>query len=53
MGTYLCPIEKCNKIIICKMTNTPLNPNYVISSSIRCKILKQEKQEVLNNTTEE
>ena len=41
------------KIFICKMTNTPLNPYYIISCSIWCKILKEVKQEVLNNITEE
>lgn len=35
------------------MTNTPLNPYYVISSRIWCKILNQENQEVINNFTEE
>jgi len=35
------------------MTYTPLNPYYIISCSIWCKILKEVKQEVLNNITEE
>ena len=51
--SYLCSLEKWNKIFICKMTNTPLNPYYIISCSIWCKILKEGKQEVLNNITKE
>jgi len=53
MKTYLCPLEKCNKIIIREMANTPLNPYHVISSNIWCKILHQENKEVLSNFTGE